>query len=189
MEAPLVPAWFTAQLAAEFDGQLRLRWSLRKQRWLIERRVGRVRPWTGPLDPADDRAIQARDNVQTVLEVTPGSHTPCPKCGQVTQVAFKRFEETKCSRCRATFRAVFFPLGADLLQHLRWSDPDRGGLERVFTSVDVEQEQLQRSKRSAFRTQHEAIWKEDKYRLLGIPLSGYTGKVLPGTALKNWSAR
>lgn len=188
MEEPRVSPWFRSQLQTEFDGQIRLRWSPKKQRWVLERRVGRVKAAPRWVDPLDDRAIQARDHVQTIMEVTPGTVTPCPGCGRDLRLAYKQMAEAVCPRCRYTLRAVFFPLGEDLLQHLRWSDPDRGGLARVFAHVDEEQARLTQAKRNKFRREHEAIWKEDGLRLLGIPRFGYAGaRPFSGTVLKGFT--
>lgn len=176
MESPTVPAWFERQLKLEFDDQVRVRWSPKRHRFLLERRVGRVSAAPKWVDPLDDRAIQARDRVQTILEVAPGTVTPCPRCGQDLKLAYKQMQESTCARCRRTVRAVFFPLGWDLLQHLRWSDPDRGGTERVFDAVETGEAQREALQRRKFKREHEAIWKEDFRRLFQYPMVGYTGK-------------
>ena len=65
------PAWFERELRA-FDEDLRLRWSVKKELWLIERRVRRaLHPGTIKTDLEDDDSIRARDGYLLVASIPP----------------------------------------------------------------------------------------------------------------------
>jgi hypothetical protein len=68
MEAP---AWFLKELA-EFDSDMRLRWSRRLELWQLERRVRRgLHPGTILCDNWHDDYIRARDGYLLVASVPP----------------------------------------------------------------------------------------------------------------------
>jgi len=171
-----IPAWFSTQLAVESDGRLRVRWSEKTHRFQVESRSGRAIIPSRPISPLDDEAIRARDGFNLVLEVTPGDHTDCPKCGEEVRLIPRRIGDIRCPRCSASFRACFFPLSEDLLLYLRYSDPDRGGIERVFRDADLETERLEARMRRERHNRTEDIWKDDWNKVVGIPSVGYAGR-------------
>jgi hypothetical protein len=67
-------------------------------------------------------------------------------------------------------------LGDDLLQHLRFIDPMRGGIERVFAAQDAGLEARERSRCRDMHTHTESVWKDGYNRVAGIPSWGYTGR-------------
>lgn len=171
-----IPGWFARQLAVESDDRLRVRWSGKNQRFCLEAKVGRPTTVSRPIDAEDDVAIRQRDGYELVMEVAPGTRSPCPRCHTWTRLPVRRVAEAKCERCGFTFRAFFWPLDESLLQHLRYIDPDRGGVERVFAEADRGETLRDARLRRQRRNDTEAIWKEDYNRLVGIPSVGYTGK-------------
>jgi hypothetical protein len=170
-----VPGWFARQLAAESDNRLRVRWSGQTQRFAIEAKVGRPVAMGRPIDAWDDAAIRQRDGYELVMEVAPGDRSRCPRCASWTRLPIRRVGEARCAHCSHTFRACFWPLNESLLQHLRYIDPDRGGIARVFQDVDASEARRERQWRRQRHNDTEAIWKEDYNRLVGIPSVGYTG--------------
>lgn len=171
-----VPDWFRRQLEAESDGRLRIRWSHQAHRFLIEARTARPQPLHARVESWDDQAIRARDGYELVMDVAPGDRSRCPQCQRWTHLPIRRVAEAKCEHCGHTFRAFFWPLDEALLQHLRYIDPDRGGLERVFREADAGEDLRDARLRRHRRNQTEAIWKEDYARVAGIPSVGYTGR-------------
>lgn len=175
-----IPDWFQQALTLQFSGQIRARWSPSKHRVLIERKVVRgledskIPPRLLERDP--DRLQQIRDGFYPLLELAHGSVTPCSACGADLHIPYKHLGEVRCGACGKVQKASFFPLSDELLSYLRWSDPDRGGTERVLREVEEADSAKQAALKREFKRQHEEIWKEDFRRLFEIPQVGYTGK-------------
>ena len=169
-----VPEGFARQLKAEFDGQIRVRWSGARKCWQIERKAARAVEGARPAN--DDRRIRALDGYYLVMEVALGSQLRCPFCDRYTRIPIRQRREAKCERCGKAFRAVCWPLGDSLLEYLRFGDPDRGGIERVFQWADQGEGQRALLARRDRHNQTEAIWKEDWKQAFGVPSVGFTGK-------------
>ena len=178
MSAPFdPPAGFLAALQSEHHGRLRIRWSDSQCQWHIEQRVGARRPPRGRLDHLNDRAVRWQDGFEFLLAVTPGTTTRCPKCSLEVKVPVMSMTYAKCGWCGKEFRACYWPLGDMLLEWLRYGDPYRGGLERMFTEADESAHKREfwetRARKGARK---DAIW-DDWRQLMGIEQVGYTGKV------------
>jgi len=169
-----VPGWFDRQLAVEFDRQLRLRWSAARQAFQVERKIRRST--FAPRFTRDDDAVRIADGYDLLMEVAGGDRLPCPRCSATVKLPVQEMREAKCGRCRRTFRAVYWPLNDSLLQYLRYVDPVRGGIERVFAEVEGAELERERARRREMRNYGEAVWKDDYNRLVGIPSVGYTGR-------------
>lgn len=122
-----------------------------------------------------DYREQVLGNWYTIFEVAPGTTTRCPACKRDVKLPFKQWRATKCE-CGRSIEAVFFPLGDDLLQHLRWSDPDRGGSERLYRHAVEDELRTQEIARRDNRTAIEGVFGDDYAQIAGIPMVGYTGK-------------
>lgn len=171
-----VPDWFHRQLAAEFDGRLRIRWSPRRLAYLVEAKHARATQANAPVDPLDDEGIRRKDGYYLVMEVAPGDRLPCPRCRATVKIPILRQAEAKCPSCQKTWRASYWPLSESLLTHLRWSDPDRGGVDRVFTQTDADSERLVQARRRRLRNATEDVWKDAFPQVFDIPSVGYTGR-------------
>lgn len=122
-----IPDWFRDQLYREFDGRLRIRWSVLRQAFRLEQKVGRAAAPPHRLDEADDRTRCAVDGYDLFLEVTRGDRMPCPECGHELHLTPLQIREAVCPRCRERERQGrwvmgFFPLNDSLLQYLRLCD-------------------------------------------------------------------
>lgn len=171
-----MPSWFQAQLQAEFDNQLRLRWSTARKTWQVERKTRRAIQPKRPVDSLNDEAIRYLDGYNLVMEIAPGDRVRCPRCSRTTHVPVMQMKEAVCEHCRRSFRAVYWPLSESLLAYLRFSDPDRGGIERVFADVDAWEVAREQQMRRQRHHQTEAIWKDMRRQAFEIAGVGYTGK-------------
>lgn len=171
-----VPDWFAQQLAVESDSRLRVRWSQRSHRFCVEVKAGRAIIPSRPISPDDDEAIRARDGFNLILEIAPGDRTECPGCSRITRIPIRKVAEAKCEWCGKVFRACFFPLNEDLLLYLRYIDPDRGGIERVFRDMDAGQAQFEARRRRERHNRTEDLWKDHWNQVVGIPSVGYAGR-------------
>jgi hypothetical protein len=166
-----------------------VRWSNTRNEFLVEQKVNRGsavmseglwQRWNS-LSEADrlsklDDLIRAQDGYAFVLSVKPGDRMPCPRCKRVARIPVLEMREAKCPHCHKRFRAVYYPLGPMLLEHLRYTDPYRGGLERVERDLEVAEEHRLYQGQRKFSRETEAAWKEDKLRLFQGDMVGYTGK-------------
>jgi ribosomal protein L37AE/L43A len=148
--------------------------------WFIEQKVARPTPLRRHVDEQDDIGIRARDGYAFVMAITQGDRMECPKCHLTTHVPVMRMKEAKCEHCNASFRAVHYPLGDALLEHLRYSDPFRGGTERIERELLNADQARERAKARELRNEVEAATKDLARPLMGIPYVGYTGKEFRG---------
>lgn len=187
-----IPESFHEQLRAEFGGQLRARWSRAKGRVVIERKSARGRedsllPPMPSLsrvgDPAkrrylalrfEERLEQARTGFYPVMEIAPGDRVACPWCDRSTHIPVCQWHTARCEWCHKEFNAMYWPLGAGVLERLRWSDPDRGGFERAVADTDAAGEAKERQARRALSNETEAIWKDAFPHVFEIPSVGWT---------------
>ena len=100
---------------------------------------------------------------------------PC-ECGQDLRIPELRIKRLTCPRCGRQTTAAYYPLSDLLLEHLRFSDPDRGGLARVFAAQDKAQDTAEKQQRRESRNDGEAIWKDAFPHIAGIQQIGYTGR-------------
>jgi hypothetical protein len=180
-----IPIDFARRLQDEFNGRLRVRWSVARQEWHIEQRVGRAALPPFRISEIDDRLIRYRDGYAFVMAIRPGDRMPCPTCHLTVKVPVLKTGEAVCSHCQfkgrdGRYKAAYFPLNDILLEHLRKIDPERGGIERVTAEADQALVQRERSIERNTKNQIEAGIKEDIRRVLQIPQVGYTGKEFTG---------
>ena len=181
------PEEFVDRLERQFRGRLRIRWSTQRQEWHIEQRVGRgmfpgSKPTKRGWDESIDRYVEHRDGYVFIMAVRTGDRMPCPRCGTELKVPFKQTTHLKCQYCllrlgRQTFvPAVYFPLGDDLIDHLKSIDPENDVQIALAERLDRENEAL------AAKMENDAIqnalWQfNDDYRkLVGIPTTHLSGK-------------
>lgn len=168
------PAWFLEELEQQSGGKYRVRWSPRRARWQVEERIGRQkRKGSRRFDNLDDEAIKEQDGFRLLFEVTPGDRTKCPKCARDFKVTKMKVATSKCSHCGKELKFFYMPLGTDLLIHLRYIQPERGGHDRVLPDVDRAEELRELTRRRTLHRNTEAIWKEDFTRNFEIDSVGY----------------
>lgn len=182
IQGPLytVPQDFAREFFREFP-DYRIRWSFKKQCWLIEQKCGRAALPTFRIDPDDDRLIRMRDGYWLVMEIQPGDRMACPTCGYDMKVAHEKWAESKCALCEKNGRdgrsmAGYFPFSSRLLEHIRMTDPLRGGLERMRKAQDLENRRREESQVRATSNIVEAGAKADFNHIFDIQSVGYTGK-------------
>lgn len=174
-----VPPDFARQFFREFP-DYRIRWSFAKRCWLIEQKCGRGSLKPIHIDPHDDQLIRAKDGYWLVMEIQPGDRMPCPVCDNTVKVATRRFSEARCENCIAhgrdgRFMAGHYPFGESLLEHLRHTDPLRGGVQRLQREADAaNQRRLAAAERETQRIV-EAGTKDAFSRIFDIQSVGYTG--------------
>lgn len=129
MEAPTE---FQKKLHNTFGGDLRIRWSIRDNVWLIEQKVGRAALPTRRLSEIDDEMIQLRDGYARVMAVARGTNAPCGGgCGAILKLNMRETSEVCCSRCKIRsnkkegFIGGYFPLDDQLIEHLKMMDSTR----------------------------------------------------------------
>lgn len=155
----VVPDEWKERFLAEFP-DYRIRWSLRQQNWQVEQRCGRSALAPFRIDPFDDSLIRARDGYWLVMTFQPGDRMACPavisayprqQCGWTMTVAHRKSKESVCDMCRFKRRegrtmAAYWPFDELLLEHLRYTDPLRGGTTRQKTDSDARNHRLMNPK-------------------------------------------
>ena len=172
------PEGFRKSLERQFDGRLRVRWSEAKGEWHIEQKMRRSRLAHKRLvggSYEDDEVVRAADGYAFVLAVRPGNRMPCPKCGKVLGIPELRMKRSTCPLCGASFLAVYYPLGDMLLEHLRYTDPYRDGLDRIFQDQERAEQQVKATQIRDRHNEGEAVWKDHFTQIAGIQSVGYTG--------------
>ena len=157
---------------------LRVRWSRQADMWHIEQKVARSVQLPLYVSEWDDRAIRARDGYAFVVAITNGDRVGCPRCRAEVHVPVLRMQQAICPRCRAAFAAAYYPLADALLEHLRYTDPYRGGSERQIHEIDVHNERREYRKRRDAMNEAGAVAADLFPQLHQIPQVGYTGKEL-----------
>ena len=171
------PRWFEDLLEREFRGDLRIRWSERRQEWHVEQRVGRAASVPHFGDP--DRWRRAAEGYAFHLAIQPRLERACPDCGWPMRVGEMRFVEASCGYCGYKGRSgkrtlAFFPLNEKLIDHLKRNDPTRDHLYKHLKELDLYNQRVE--------MQREAKWKDERHDILRdvalsqIPSVGYTGK-------------
>lgn len=183
------PQSFIDRLESDFQGRLRIRWSIAKGEFHIEEKVGRAALAPFRISDIDDRYIRARDGYHFIMAVKAGTSVPCRICGLKCSVPECRTAEIKCSYCesvktrRGREFGGYWPLNDTLLEHLRKCDPKNDGHIAAVKSQDLQEVRREMDrKRSMFNTIESATL-DDKYQLFDTPFTGYTGKVLPNSTI------
>lgn len=179
------PTEFTKQLEQTFQGRLRIRWSSKRREFHIEQKVGRMAPAPQRISEADDDMIRARDGYHFVMSIREGDRMPCPECGFEIKVPVMDTADIRCTYCEMTGKqtrvvAGFWPLNERLIEHLRKIDPLRGGQKELADAADRYNELLVQAAENQISNDGYAALEERYNRLVGIPQTGYTGKVFTG---------
>jgi len=130
-----------------------------------------------PTDPKDrfDTWVRCATGYYRVLECSPGSRIECTHCGKAYSQAFLTLNAAKCPQCQNQELVMNWPLGEDLLAHLRKTDPERDGLPRMW--ADLERDEAAKLVGEAREKANlgEAIWKEEFTKIFEIQSRGYEG--------------
>lgn len=169
------PKSFVDSLQKQLPG-LRIRWSRQGSMWHIEQKIARTVQLPFYVSEWDDRAIRARDGYAFVVAITNGDRIGCPRCKAEVHVPTLQMRQSTCKACGSSFHAAHYPLADALLEHLRYTDPYRGGNERQVREMDLSNERLQLSKRRDALNEIDAVGRDLFPQLHGIPQVGYTGK-------------
>lgn len=173
------PDSFIARLKDEFHDALRIRWSLARNEFHIEQKVGRAALPPIHISEADDDMIRARDGYAFVLAVRQGNRMPCPRCNLTLPVPIFQFAEVVCPRCRTQkldgrYIAGFYPLDGDmLLDHLRSIDPNRRN-PQFIRDMDARNARIEASRDRAAANERAAATYDHYNQLVGIQSVGYT---------------
>lgn len=176
MEAPKS---FRDSLERQFNGRLRIRWSAARSEWQIEQKMARAKTARARIlhgSVEEDDLIRERDGYVFVLAVKAGNRIPCPGCGILLGIPELRMKRSTCPKCSQSFLAVYYPLGDLLLEHLRYTDPYRDGLDRIFRAQEEAEHQVQEDRLRERRHFGEALWKDSFTQIAGIQSVGYTGR-------------
>jgi hypothetical protein len=168
-----IPGWFAEELEAQSFGFYRVRWSAKRARFQVEEKIGRQAPRKARFDSLDDEAIREEQGYKLLFEVAPGDRTRCPRCDRWMQVTKMKVKTSRCPWCRKEWKFFYMPLGTDLLIHLRYIQPERGGYDRVLADTDRKNEWREKTRRRDRHNQTEAIWKEDFTQNFEIDSVGY----------------
>lgn len=174
------PKEFVEGLRRDFGDNLRIRWSVSRGEWQIEQKFRRGGAIGKRVREIDDNLIRVRDGYAFVLAVRPGDRMACTKCAREIRVPVMEFREAVCKTCGAKIRASYWPLGESLLQHLRYSDPNRDGHKRMLRDLEAAEQAKARQERRQQSNLAEDIAKEDFTQFFDIPSVGYTGKEFKG---------
>jgi hypothetical protein len=183
-----IPDWFRSQLSAESDGRLRIRFSPYRGLYQIEAKRHRGKLSDKPT--TNDATIREADGYDLVLEIAPTPRIGCPniyrvskfappvRCDQTVTVPVNQMKGIDCPTCKGRITAPYFELSAMLLEHLRYIDPDRDGVVRVFKDADDHEVRRVAALRRERHNVAEALFKEDRRQVLEIPMVGYSGRSL-----------
>lgn len=149
------PESFVKSLDSQFGGRFRVRWSPSRHRWQLECKVATTILPPAPIDPRDDDLIRAVDGYDFFCEVCPGTLTPCEHCHRGMKASFQRFDRVTCEQCGHKSFACHWELSDSLLQHIRYTDPNRGGYDRI--KDEFTQAKLEKQRKQAFARQ-EALY-------------------------------
>lgn len=170
-----IPTWFLRELHREFDGRLRIRFSVARQAFHIEQKVERAILAPFRISDRDDANIRANEGYAFVMEVRSGDRMPCDKCNSTLHVPLFKTSDIRC-RCGFRMRAAYYPLNDSLLDHLRSIDPHRDRTRTNVTAIDVANGAMERTRLRNIHNIVEAATLDDKYQLFQTPFSGYTGR-------------
>jgi hypothetical protein len=190
-----IPEYFAEALETRFGGRFRIRWSDVEHVFMLEQKVRRaLAEGFAPIVIKSERhrkltfenQVRARDGYVLSMKITPGTHTYCAKCDAKMDVPAFKSAQIPCPVCaqsghRTVFAGGYWPLSDALLHELDRTDPDRGGSERVYKAQQAAQMFAEKQQEWEITNPAEAAFKERFNRLVGIPQTGYTGKVKAGS--------
>lgn len=168
-----IPDSFAWSLHDQFDGKFRVRWSVKTLRFQIEEKLRCAVLPPIHIEADDDDLIRAVEGYGCFAEVCPGTLTPCGRCGKDRHATVRDFIATACAHCGDRAIAVFWPLDDSLLQHLRYTDPNRGGYDVLRSNRDRNLRMNDLRLKSAFR---EADARAVDDVVFTLPKVGYTGR-------------
>ncbi len=181
MLAPSVPQSFLDGLRRDFGTKIRLRWSPARNRWQIERKGREMSKISDPKDRFDTWT-RVREGFYRILETSPGSLVECSYCGADYHWPMFTLQAAKCPQCAKEELVMNWPLGDKLLEHLRFTDPERDGiqrLERDMAEAELRAELAAERSRSEFGKD---LWRDEFTRIFEIQSRGYEG---PAKAWEN----
>lgn len=174
MLAPHIPESFLKGLARDFGSAIRVRWSPVRNRWQLERRGKEVTTLSDPRDRFD-LWVRVNTGFYRVLETSPGSLITCPHCGTDHSHPMFTLEAPRCPKCAHQDLVMNWPLGEKLLEHLRFTDPERDGLERLWRDIEKSEAALEKGRAREKANYGEAVWKDEFTRVFQIQSRGYEG--------------
>jgi RNA polymerase subunit RPABC4/transcription elongation factor Spt4 len=174
MLAPFVAPSFLRGLARDFHGDIRVRWSPVRNRWQIERKGKEVAKLSDPKDRFDTW-VRVATGYYRVMECSPGSLICCSYCQKDYSQELFTLKAAKCPACGKEELVMNWPLGDRLLEHLRFTDPERDGLARMWADLERDEKALEVSQQREKDNIGEAIWKEEFTNLFEIQSRGYEG--------------
>lgn len=131
----LSPQTFERELQARLGSEYRLKWSNRKETFLIEQKIQRGE-WdipSGVRERNPEEYDRLREGYSLVCEVSPAPTMRCNRCRAILTVPALEWKEVKCLSCYASkersntqFYVAYFPLCERLLTHLESTSPKRG---------------------------------------------------------------
>lgn len=186
-----VPTEFAERLHQEFDGRLRVRWSHAERAFVVEQKIARGLADQFPVLDDQDDLIRLRDGYIKVMSVNTGTKVPCPTKGCLSEFQLPTVFESwmlECARCKAKgypYQHVFgfFELNDRLIEYLRSLDPLKGASRRNRDRVDRTNDRTIASHERLSDNLLEDAVSDHFLQIAGIPHTGYTGKVFPGTEL------
>lgn len=180
------PESFVERLESTFRGRLRIRWSTQFREWRIEQKVGRglfpgFKPKKLGWDESVDKFIEHRDGYVFVMSVRTGDRMGCPRCQHELKVPFKETTHLQCPMCKLAGRpswvaAVYFPLGDDLITHLKMIDPENAAREEIVADLDRQNDALSAAMEADALRPAEAAFEDDYRRIVGIPTAHLSGR-------------
>jgi hypothetical protein len=137
-----------------------------------------------------ENQVRARDGYLLSMKIAPGTHTYCSRCDTKLDVPAYAQAQVTCPLCaKSGHRSVFvgghWPLNDALLHELDRTDPDRGGVERVFKAQQDAMEFKEKAQQWEITHNADAAFRERFNRLVGIPQVGRT-KIMDGTSFGNF---
>lgn len=136
----VVPLEFKQRFLSEFPNY-RIRWSLKKQNWMVEQKVDNPDLPFRP-DLFDDSMIRAKDGYWQVMAFQPGDRMSCPACSFTIKVPMRESAEAVCPQCRLRGRdgrvmAAYWPFDECLIEELKATDPLTWGVGKVDGKLRV----------------------------------------------------
>lgn len=170
-----IPSGFAESLRVQLDGRFRVRFSRKVKRFQLEEKLQCAILPPIYVAPDDDDTIRAIDGYGFFAEVSPGTLTPCSRCGKDRHTAFKEFMATACEHCGdKDSGAVHWPLDDSLLEHLRKTDPRRGAHERFKSMRGMNEKRKQLELASTIRESSARGVDDAKFTIPKVSLTGAT---------------
>ena len=174
-----VPPEFAERLDHEFDGRLRVRWSIPEGAFVIEQKIARGLADLFPAEEHEDAKIRLRDGYLKIMSVRNGDRMPCPRCGLTLRVPKFEIRLLECGYCKRRgydyqHPAGFFELNDRLLEYLRSLDPKKGGSRRNRDRVDINNKKVEVAHEHEADNVLEAAVSNSFTQIAGIQSVGWT---------------